>query len=86
MADGGQIIAIGDIHGCFEGLVEILLHANIIKRNSSPVCSWGEEVKNTVIIQLGDVVDRYYGGMQYHIIVIVVEIVIVEFIIFFFCI
>ena len=50
-----HIIVIGDIHGNFNGLLENLNHANITKAS---VCDWLEETKNTLFIQVGDVVDR----------------------------
>jgi hypothetical protein len=51
-----RIIAIGDIHGDFKVLIKALHKANIIKTNGD----WDENNKNTIVIQLGDLLDR--GG------------------------
>jgi hypothetical protein len=59
IANEFKIVAIGDIHGCFDGLIEILAHAKIIDRQSEPLCIWNKNIRNTLLIQLGDVVDRW---------------------------
>ncbi len=52
-ADAGQrIIAIGDVHGSFEGLVNILTETQIIDRDQN----WIAE--NLVLVQTGDLLDR----------------------------
>ena len=51
-----RIIAIGDIHGDFKALHKALLKANIVDTNGN----WDESNKDTIVIQLGDLLDR--GG------------------------
>lgn len=54
-----RIIAIGDIHGDFNALYKALLKANLIKTNGD----WDESNRDTIVIQLGDLLDR--GGRGY---------------------
>lgn len=51
-ADAGRIVAVGDIHGNFEGLTAILQEAGIIDENLKWVGG------DTTYIQLGDLFDR----------------------------
>ena len=66
-----RIVAIGDIHGDYDGLLEILFTANITESissciwrnqigelNDSSVGSNKEEYTGTLVVQTGDVVDR----------------------------
>jgi hypothetical protein len=54
-----RIVAIGDIHGDFKALLKVLHKANIINTNGD----WDDNNKNTIVIQLGDLLDR--GGRGY---------------------
>ena len=51
-----RIVAIGDIHGDFKALHKALLKAGIVDTNGD----WDRTNKNTIVIQLGDLLDR--GG------------------------
>lgn len=51
-----NIIVIGDIHGEYDGLLENLYNANITKYRNE--CEWNDANRNTLMIQIGDVVDR----------------------------
>jgi hypothetical protein len=51
-----RIVAIGDIHGDFIALHKALLKAGIVDKNGD----WNKTAKYTVVIQLGDLLDR--GG------------------------
>ena len=51
-----RIVAIGDIHGDFKALHKALLKAGIVDTNGN----WDKTKKDTVVIQLGDLLDR--GG------------------------
>jgi hypothetical protein len=53
-----SIIAIGDIHGDFEALVKILYKAKVM----TPEGEWNPNAKNTVVVQLGDLLDRKERG------------------------
>ena len=54
-----RIVAIGDIHGDFNALVKALYKANIITTDGD----WDNSNKDTIVIQLGDLLDR--GGRGY---------------------
>ena len=54
--DVDRIVAIGDIHGDIKALFKALYKANIIKTNGE----WDKKNKRTIVIQLGDLLDR--GG------------------------
>lgn len=59
-SDNRRVIAIGDIHGSYIGLLELLYYSNItISINE---CIWKPQVnidhKGTILIQVGDIVDR----------------------------
>jgi len=51
-----RVVVIADIHGCYDGLVEILYEAKIIKSRDS--CEWKYQNASVLLIQTGDVVDR----------------------------
>ena len=53
-----RIIAIGDIHGDFEVLVKTLYKANVM----TPEGEWNPSAVNTVVVQLGDLLDRKVRG------------------------
>jgi hypothetical protein len=51
-----SVVVIGDVHGEYDGLLENLKNANITKDIST--CEWNEETKQTLLVQVGDIVDR----------------------------
>jgi len=60
LSDNRRLVAIGDIHGSYAGLLELLYQAKI---TSSPeTCTWREQGPNkedgVVLVQVGDLVDR----------------------------
>ena len=57
-----RIIAIGDVHGCIEGLIEVLIESNIIVSSD---CVWNPNSNDTLLIQMGDIVDR--GNSSIHV-------------------
>lgn len=58
-----KIIVIGDLHGDWNMTLNILDHAGVIKKKSPYIWTGG----NTVIVQLGDQIDRCRGsGSQCH--------------------
>ena len=57
-----RIIAIGDVHGSFEGLTEILRQTGLT--SSAFACQWRPEVENTILVQVGDIVDRGNGTLS----------------------
>lgn len=52
------VIAVGDIHGELEGFTHILHHERLADKSSN----W--KAKNTILVQLGDVIDRGQFGME----------------------
>ncbi len=59
-SDNRRLVAIGDVHGSFAGVLEILYEAKI---TSSPTsCTWKEQGNKledgVVLVQVGDIVDR----------------------------
>ena len=48
-------IIIGDIHGTKAGLMMVLTAAGVVKDDS---CQWADTATSTILIQIGDVVDR----------------------------
>jgi len=57
-----RIVSIGDIHGAFEGLLDILYSANITKEHWK--CDWKPQNKKLLLIQMGDLVDRGGGALE----------------------
>ena len=54
-----KMIVVGDIHGNWNGLMEVLAHAGLIDTGSKLQCAWREKNGESVLlIQTGDVVDR----------------------------
>jgi len=53
-----RIVAIGDIHGDFEALVRALYKAKIMTTDGD----WNPDARNTVVVQLGDLLDRKERG------------------------
>jgi hypothetical protein len=51
-----DIVVVGDIHGNFRGLLEVLFHSGIT--DSSASCQWRSQLSSMLLIQTGDVVDR----------------------------
>lgn len=61
-ASENRIIAIGDVHGSYDGLLEDLFAANITKSITS--CEWKHQETPTVLVQMGDMVDRGAGALE----------------------
>ena len=62
---GSRIIAFGDVHGDVEALRDFLIVAGILDPNSSnehPV--WNKECKDTIVVQTGDILDRYHNELE----------------------
>ena len=57
-----RIIAIGDIHGSYVGLLENLFDANIT--TSIDICHWRLQDTKTILVQTGDLVDRGPGAIE----------------------
>lgn len=54
-----KMIVIGDIHGNWNGFMEVLMHAGLIDAGSKQKCEWREKKGDSVLlVQTGDVVDR----------------------------
>lgn len=52
-----RIIAIGDVHGSLDGLLEDLFHANVT--TTAKTCEWKPQSQDgTLVVQVGDIVDR----------------------------
>ena len=51
-----RLIAIGDVHGAYNGLLLILFQANITLHPER--CEWRQQSIPTTLIQTGDMVDR----------------------------
>lgn len=65
--NSSSIIVIGDVHGSYNGLLEILVQANIIKDSQS--CEWSNELvtnerNGITLVQMGDLVDRGPGAYE----------------------
>jgi len=58
-----KVYVIGDIHGDFNALLQILININCITINKKPdgttEYNWDEEAENVCIIQTGDIMDGY---------------------------
>lgn len=57
-----RMIAIGDIHGSYDGLLEDLFDANITKSMND--CQWKDQALYTILVQNGDLVDRGPGALE----------------------
>lgn len=51
-----RIITIGDVHGSLSGMLSVLHAANATVSPTS--CEWRDDATNTLIVQVGDIVDR----------------------------
>ena len=51
-----RLVAIGDVHGAYDGLLENLFDANITTSLYS--CTWKPQPIKTILVQSGDLVDR----------------------------
>lgn len=60
---GRRIIAIGDTHGDWKITIRALLLAKVIRIDSKGEPHWAAEPKNTIVVQLGDQVDRCRPGV-----------------------
>lgn len=55
-SDNRRLVAIGDVHGSYSGLLDVLYGSSItISRER---CEWKHQNKGTVLVQVGDLVDR----------------------------
>ncbi len=65
-----QILAIGDVHGALQELLDLLTTAKVIKLNNKWEQSGGKSpdwewiVGNTIIVQIGDLFDRGLHNME----------------------
>ena len=41
-----RVVVVGDVHGCYEGLLEVLYEAGVTRRGE---CAWREDVTNMVV-------------------------------------
>ena len=57
-----RTIAIGDIHGSYDGLLENLYYANVTV--SKTKCDWKQQSTPTILVQMGDYVDRGPGALE----------------------
>lgn len=57
-----RIVVVGDVHGAYDGLLEVLYHANITADKSS--CVWKKQPVKTLLVQVGDLVDRGPGALE----------------------
>eukprot|EP01031_Cornospumella_fuschlensis_P025996 gene25996-31391_t len=57
-----RLVAIGDIHGSYAGLLEDLFYANITSARHE--CTWKAQSTKTVLVQMGDLVDRGPGALE----------------------
>jgi metallophosphoesterase superfamily enzyme len=55
-SSNSRIIVLGDVHGSLNGVKEILYKANVTK--SPLTCKWKANITNTILVQVGDIVDR----------------------------
>jgi hypothetical protein len=60
------MIVIGDIHGSYDGLREVLFQANVTSSaDLDTICEWQEQSDTgTVVLQIGDMVDRGPGAVR----------------------
>lgn len=58
-----NVYAIGDIHGDYNALKQILLYINCIIIENGFI-KWNPLIKNTCIIQVGDILDGYRPGIE----------------------
>jgi hypothetical protein len=56
-----RLVAMGDLHGCYEGMLEVLFHARVTKGIHE--CEWSTDASNTTVVQMGDIVDRGNGSL-----------------------
>lgn len=60
-----RVVVVGDVHGEFDGLREILFASNITKNKESQNCEWTDQGPyGTVLVQVGDIVDRGPGATE----------------------
>ncbi len=59
--DFDRIVVIGDVHGSDDALLELLYASNCtISKNE---CIWREQEHSTLLVQMGDIVDRGPGSL-----------------------
>jgi hypothetical protein len=57
-----RIVVVGDVHGSYEGLLEVLYQAGITSNQT--YCNWKKQEQNVLFIQMGDIVDRGPGATE----------------------
>jgi hypothetical protein len=57
-----RVISIGDVHGSSDGLMIDLFNSNITTSLDS--CEWKEQPISTLLVQMGDIVDRGAGAYE----------------------
>lgn len=64
--DMRRVVAVGDVHGSYVGLLEVLYQANITKSRDS--CIWKSQGDGAndgvVLVQVGDLTDRGPGALE----------------------
>jgi len=70
------MIVIGDIHGSYDGLREVLFQANVTSSaDLDTTCEWQEQPETgTVVLQIGDMVDRGPGAVRHAVILHVINV------------
>ena len=64
------VYAIGDIHGDYDALIKILNKINCIikEKNNEFEYKWNPKIKNTCIVQVGDIMGGYHDFSHKHVI------------------
>lgn len=57
-----RLVAIGDIHGSYDGLLTDLFAANLT--SSKTDCRWRPQENFTILVQMGDITDRGPGALE----------------------
>lgn len=57
-----RVFVIGDIHGSYDALKQILVRANI--STAQQPCHWRDGLMQTLLIQVGDLVDRGLHSLE----------------------
>ena len=62
---GSRVVVVGDVHGAFDGLREVLLQAGVIADAKAAHCAWRSLGNESVtLVQMGDIVDRGPGATE----------------------
>lgn len=64
--DNRRVVAVGDVHGSYVGLLEVLYQANIT--TAKDACEWRAQGSSAedgvVLVQMGDLTDRGPGALE----------------------